>query len=162
MIQVVTVILLSVLASNVQGMTVIYDTGKTLPLSDYAPTNGASEINQKKEEKTPTMTILPIRTVGMRPGKVDARPHRIPHFQVPLFIFGSDPMSRAWIMNRREQLIELNAVGMLVQAETEKDLRDMKALTEGLWVLPASGDDVGKELNLTHYPALISKIGIEQ
>ena len=162
MIQLVTIILLGLLASNVQGMKVIHDTGKTLPLSDYAQTKDAPELNKKKEEKTPAMTILPIRTAGMSPGKVDARRHRIPHFQVPLFILGSDPMSRAWIMNRREQLVELNAVGMLVQAETEQDLRDMKALTEGLWVFPASGDDVGKELNLTHYPALISKIGIEQ
>ncbi len=162
MIQAVIIILLSLLALNVQGMTVIYDTGKTLPLSDYAPTKGTSKGNKNREEKTPTMTILPIRTVGMRPGKVDARPHRIPHFQVPLFIFGSDPMSRAWIMKRRAQLIELNAVGMLVQAETEQDLHDMKALTEGLWVFPASGDDIGKELNLIHYPALISKVGIEQ
>lgn len=148
------------IASTTHSLTVIHDTGDTLPLSEYAPKS--NEPKQKKEVKPPRMTILPIRTLTMNPGKVTPASHHLTHFQVPLFIFGADPLSKEWLKSRRQELIELNAVGMLVQAETEQDLRDMNALTEGLWVFPASGDDIAKELDLYHYPALISKIGIEQ
>lgn len=156
-----------------EGLTVIYDAGNTLPLSEYT-TEGAYEksptkaprrsetTTSEKETQLPPMTLLPIRTPSMSPGKVTLRTHRIPHFQVPLFIVGSDRLSKDWLQQRKDDLTAVNAVGLLVAAETERDINDMMALAEDLWLFAASGEDIAAELNLRHYPVLISKIGIEQ
>ena len=145
-----------------EGVTVIHDSGDTLSISPYAPSKESSRIPKRRENIPFTMNILPIKTSNMRPGVVSKRQHSLPHFQTPLFVIGSDALSKQWLETRREQLIALNAVGILVSAETEKDIHDIKKLSKGLWIFPASGEDIAKELNLSHYPALISRIGIEQ
>lgn len=151
-----------------KGVTVIHDSGKTQSIDRYMPKKAKNSTYRPEMDSggkgviQPNMSILPIRTQRMKPGKVEYRSHDLPHFQIPLFIFGSDDFSREWIEEHREQLLEVNAVGLLVQAENEQDIREMRVLSEGLWVFSTSGDDVAEELRLYHYPALISKTGIEQ
>ena len=53
-------------------------------------------------------------------------------------------------------------MGMLVQAETMDDLRNIAELAEGLSIMPASGTDLADALKISHYPVLITAHGIEQ
>lgn len=108
------------------------------------------------------MTVLPVRTSNLSPGTVVPKHHNIPHFQVPLFLIGSDTQSQNWLVQRRDELKQLNAVGLLVSVETDDELRKMHALADDLWLFPGSGYDVAPELGLQHYPVLISKNSIEQ
>lgn len=151
------------------GLTVIYDSGNTRPLAPYmevfdgnahaappppparAPALGAADLEQ----------LLPIRSPGLTPGLVPRRNMQRP-FARPLFLVGSDPLSRKWLATHRDRLAEMSAVGMLVEARTVEDLRAIAALAGGLPILPASGADVAKALGLAHYPVLITRDHWEQ
>ncbi len=65
-------------------------------------------------------------------------------------------------MERRERLKEIGAVGMQIRADTQDNLRIIADLTAGLFIMPASASDIAKALNITHYPVLITRHGIEQ
>jgi len=62
----------------------------------------------------------------------------------------------------RDRLLEIGAVGMLVQAETTADLEAIAKIGQGLQIMPASGSDIARALGIKHYPILVSKEGIEQ
>lgn len=152
---------IALMSLPVTALTVIYDSGNTLPLSNY--------VNRQTKPKTQPLisgtanfSVLPVRTPSMHPGRVESRKITFPYLQLPLFIVGSDDLSKRWLQENRAQLKALQAVGMLVQAETERDLNDIKAIADGLWISPASGESIAASLDLHRYPVLISKTGIEQ
>ena len=49
----------------------------------------------------------------------------------PFFIIGSDDLSLRWLQSHRAALQHLGAVGMLVQAETEADVRRVAGASPG-------------------------------
>ncbi len=102
---------------------------------------------------------LPVRSPSLSPGPVEARstPTRLVQ---PLFLVGTDPRSLRWIATNRERLTQLHAVGMLVQAETEAEVRAVIAAAQGLPLLPASGEAFAAELGIRHYPVLITREGM--
>ncbi|MCG7953144.1 MAG: integrating conjugative element protein [Candidatus Thiodiazotropha endolucinida] len=149
--------------------TVIYDNGNTQPI---APFLEAFESADDSPQQSPIPTkpqlgaadpkaLLPIRSPGLTPGRVETRSHERP-FTRPFFLIGSDARSRKWLQTHRNRLKEIGAVGMLVQADTVEDLRTTATLAEGLSILPASGSDIAQALGITHYPVLITPHGIEQ
>lgn len=165
--------MLSVWASTaLADLTVIYDSGVTEPLAPYLaafgpspparsiqppvnPALGAADLSQR----------LPIRTPTLTPGPVSPRLLSLPNGATlprPLFLIGADLPSRRWLETHRVRLVELQAVGMLVNAETTADLEAIAAISEGLPILPASATDIAAALGLEHIPVLISRRGIEQ
>ncbi|MAZ69106.1 PFL_4695 family integrating conjugative element protein [Porticoccus sp.] len=143
-------------------LTVIYDSGDTLPIAPYLPVRASPKSTEAKSPTGKMPFQLPIRTPSMSPGKVEVTVKPLRYLQQPLFLMGSDEHSKAWLAAKRDQLIKLNAVGLLVQADTLKDIKDMQAIAKGLRLIPASAESFAKPLNLTHYPVLISKHGWEQ
>jgi len=150
------------------GLTVIYDSGNTQPLAPFleviedsetpqqqpAPNNnqlGAADIN----------TLLPIKSPGLSPGPIQSQAVKRP-FTRPFFLIGSDPLSRQWLSQHRERLLEIGAAGMLIQAEIAADLEAIAKIGQGLQIMPASGSDIARALGIKHYPVLVSKEGIEQ
>ncbi len=153
-------------------VTVIYDSGDTRPLAPYLeiidrtetainPPSVTGAPNRPRLGATDIQTLLPIRSPGLSPGPVQARSHDRP-FSRPFFLIGSDDRSRQWLVEYQERLQEIGAVGMLVQAETQEDLRAIARLAGGLPILPASAADIGAALGISHYPVLITPQGIEQ
>ena len=154
-------------------LTVIYDSGKTQPL---APFLGVFD-KEDNQEKGPQISLapqrtralgaaelerlLPIHSPGLTPGKVEPRTLQQP-FARPFFLIGSDSFSREWLAIHRDRLIEIGAVGMLVEAATLDDLRVIAEIAKGLPILPASASDIAEALDLVYYPVLITKDGIEQ
>ena len=150
-------------------LTVIYDSGDTQPIAAFLEVfESADEVTQQGTAQT-TLQLgaadpenwLPIQSPGLTPGFVQARSHDRP-FARPFFLIGSDARSRQWLKHHRDRLKEIGAVGMLVQADTLDDLHTIAELADGLSILPASGTDIAKALDVSHYPVLISAQGIEQ
>ena len=151
------------------ALTVIYDNGNTRPLAPYLEGIQAP-VSPPQTVTTPDVSQLgaadpkhwlPIRSPGLTPGRVEKRAVHRP-FARPFFLIGSGSLSRRWLSTHRDRLAEIGAVGMLVQAETVDDLRAIAALANGLPILPASASDIAEALDLSHYPVLITKDGLEQ
>ncbi|MCP3971639.1 MAG: integrating conjugative element protein, partial [Rhodobacteraceae bacterium] len=66
------------------------------------------------------------------------------------------------LLEHRDRLKEIGAVGMLIQADTLDDLRTIAGLAAGLSIMPASASDIAQALGISNYPVLITPRGIEQ
>ncbi len=151
------------------ALTVIYDSSDTQPIATFLDAFESSEITapQRPTVQPPQLgaadlaTLLPIRSPGLTPGPVQPKTHDRP-FTRPFFLIGSDSFSRQWLLEHRERLKEVGAVGMLIQADTLEDLQTIAKLAAGLSVMPASASDIAKALGISHYPVLITPHGIEQ
>ena len=150
-------------------LTVIYDSGDTQPLAPYLEVFDSAD---PVPRQSPTITLprlgaadpeawLPIQSTGLTPGAVQPRDIHRP-FSRPVFLIGADALSRQWLVEHRDRLKSIGAVGMLVQAGTREDLRTIARLADGLAILPASATDIAEALEIRHYPVLISSHGIEQ
>ena len=143
-------------------LIVIYDSGDTLPIAPYLPKRSEPQPKLPKSSAVRKTFQLPIETPSMSPGLVKVTSKTIKYLQQPLFLVGTDKRSKAWLEAKHGQLIKLNAVGLLVQVDTLKDIQAMQALAKGLRLIPASAESFAKPLALEHYPVLISRDGWEQ
>ena len=105
--------------------------------------------------------FLPVHSARLTPGRVTRRVIAAPGLQ-PLCLIGDDPMSRAWLKAHLTTLQQLHAVGLIVEVRSYAAVRALRASTPGLMLVPASGDDIARRLDLHHYPVLITATGIEQ
>ena len=79
-----------------------------------------------------------------------------------MFLVGADELSRRWLARHRERLAELKAVGLLVQAADDAKVQAVWAAAPELTIMPVSADELARRLQLTRYPVLIHREGIEQ
>ena len=162
-------------------LTVIHDSGHTesiapylttvLPVESGSPTAGTANPAPDSNLLGPAQlsNLLPIRSPGLAPGALS--PHTVPEDTLtrlasgnapPFFLVGSDALSLHWLESRRAELQQLGAVGMLVQAQTEDDVRAVAQLAQGLPITLGSASDLAQALGISRYPVLISKHGVEQ
>jgi len=139
---------------------VIYDSGKTVSITTY--TDVIKIYNPKKVKPITVFNPLPIETPNLSPGIVKKRPIEQPYLTNPIFLIGSDQLSYNWLAKNKELLMRINAIGMLVNVETMKELKYVSQLAKGLKIIPAPAIDLAKQLGLRRYPVLISKQFIEQ
>ena len=149
-------------AATAAGLTVIFDNGQAKSLSVFlGPLETAkaekdhADAESKQLGAADLQSLLPIRSAGLTPGKIRPRAHNVP-FARPFFLIGSDEWSKRWLVQHREALKDLGAVGMLVEATSIEDLRAIAALAEGLPITPASGSDIAKAIGISHYPVGIT------
>jgi len=158
------------------ALTVVYDSGDTRSIAPYIAVFDTDALNQMQQPSpmgqnehsalVPEPVLqLPIRTPQVSPGPVDPQPLPLPAgvaLPRPFFLVGADKLSRDWLALHRDRLIEIQAIGMLVDADTADDVAAIKAIANGLPILPASASDIVAPLQITHIPVLISERGIEQ
>lgn len=111
--------------------------------------------------------LLPVRTPEMTPGPLNVTldpglVERLRQLPQPFFLIGTDALSRDWLTTHRGTLKNINAVGMLIQANTREEVEAMARLGQGLVITLASGSDLARALNISRYPILISPAGLEQ
>jgi len=105
-----------------------------------------------------------VTTPSMTPGKVN--PRTLPALQgkmagaQPLFLVGADRWSLQWLQQNQARLLELQAVGMVINVQSERDLNLLRQAAGGLQLMPASGEAMSAGLGLKHYPVLIAPPGI--
>ncbi len=122
----------------------------------------------------PNAQSAPIETMGVRgqgafpvhsdqlvPGKEQGRVINAPGLQ-PLFLVGDDEMSRAWLTQRREQLQQLQAVGLVVNVASAERFAEVKQWAGDLQMVPAPSNDLAQRLGIRHYPLLITATAIQQ
>lgn len=107
---------------------------------------------------------FPIRT-GMSPGALsDAQAQaaralfRAEWLAHPVFLVGTDPLSRQWLSQHRQSLIEMGASGLVVQAESERAFKQMQQLAGGASLAPMVGDWLTTALlaaGVHSYPLLV-------
>lgn len=149
--------------SAAEPLAVIYDNGQTRPIAPFlSPLRDATERQRTAPTPSPPNLgaadleqLLPIESDSLTPGKIVRRQHAFP-FARPFFMVGSDVASQQWLIRHRRHLIEIGAVGLLVQAATVDDLTRMAAIAEGLSLTPASGADIARAVGIAHYPVALS------
>jgi len=105
--------------------------------------------------------FVPVHSARLTPGRVRLRVIAAPGLE-PLCLIGDDPLSQAWLKAHLATLQQLHAVGLIVEVRSDAAVQALRALTPGLVLVPASGDDIARRLDLHHYPVLITATGIEQ
>lgn len=150
------------LASAHAAPNILYDSGRTNPIGLYVETLRMPDAGVPALPPQVMPNPLPVRTPGVSPGPVRARPVDLPQLPRPLFLIGADELSKAWLARHRAVLKKHGAVGLLIQAASQADLDAIAALADGLPIVPASAADLMKQLRLQHYPVLISRRRIEQ
>lgn len=158
-------VLFFVSADAAAQAVVIYDQGPTRPISDYVepmPALAAPTPRPARNLSVPA-PAYPVRTPGMSPGPVEARKAQLPQLAAaPFFLVGNDPLSRDWLARFGGRLAKMGAVGFLVQAESDADLKAMRQLAPGLPITPLDASSLAKTLGLSHYPVLVSAGLVEQ
>ena len=153
------------LHSMSEPLTIIYDSGNTLPIDDYKEAVQPDNDQRKPDfihKQKGFLPTFPVTTSSMSPSIIESQPYSLPYLQIPFFIIGNDSLSKQWLVQRKAELIHLNAIGMLVEVESLGELNAIRQLGSGLQIYPSSGHSIAAQLNLKHYPALISSQGIEQ
>lgn len=121
-----------------------------LPAGNPSPVTGVHRVD-----------VFPVRSAQLSPGTVQGRVIHAPGLQ-PLFLVGDDPLSRAWLLQRRDQLQQLQAVGLAINVASEERLAEIRRWAGDLQVLPAPADDLATRLGLRHYPVLLTPTAIRQ
>jgi len=147
--------------------TVIHDRGHTRPITDYVflPNTALPPITNPPRVPDPNalmFQVFPVQSAGLTPGKVSRRAVKLPQLPAPLFLIGTDPRSRRWLLQYRDRLQELQAVGLVVEAGSLQKFRALEEIALDLSLTPAPALVLAKQLGLQHYPALISRTLIEQ
>jgi integrating conjugative element protein (TIGR03765 family) len=150
-------------------LIVVEDLGGTSALPYYRALNLIPDSTPSPLAYLPPVAIkrygeadmLPVKSIRLSPGKVDARALSAPGLQ-PLFLVGDDDLSREWLKTRGDVLRELNAVGLVVNVANPAALENLRRLADGLEMAPASADQLAELLQLSHYPVLITATGLEQ
>lgn len=104
---------------------------------------------------------LPVETPELTPGDVADRPLQLPGIGA-LFIVGDDDASRLWLQANAEQLKSRYAAGLVVNVSNLTALQALRELAPGVPMAPASGSELARRLQLSHYPVLITDTGLSQ
>lgn len=105
--------------------------------------------------------MLPVVSHKLTPGKVENKAFDLAGIQ-PIFLIGTDNLSRYWITDNYQKLMQLNATGLVVNVDTQQELIALRNIAPELRLLPVSGDDLAERIPLSHYPALITETGVSQ
>ena len=158
------VLVLGIASFSVQAeLTVVADLGGQSTATYFEGINNQGRGVEPEPFSAPVMamTALPVTTPELTPGKVESRTLSLSGMR-PMFLIGDDDLSRRWLSLRRDTLVQLNAVGLVVNVASEAALNDLKKHADGLELVPVSGSDLAKRLGLTHYPVLLTEKGLEQ
>ncbi|WP_413715594.1 integrating conjugative element protein [Serratia ureilytica] len=105
--------------------------------------------------------MLPVATPELTPGDVADRPLQLPGIGA-LFLVGDDDTSRAWLRANADALRTKHAAGLVVNISDRAALQALRDLAPGIPMAPASGSELARRLQLTHYPVLITDTGLTQ
>lgn len=99
----------------------------------------------------------PVVTKSMRPSGRHSTVHRAHTGSGNVFLIGTDFYSTSWLRKNHAQLIQLGARGIVVNVPNAQSFARLKQFANGLPLVAASVEDLARQLNLTHYPILITE-----
>ena len=123
-----------------------------------------NDVNRQLEqglEQKDGFIQFPIRSTAITPGVVTNRKIEM-LIAKPFCLIGDDQRSFDWIDAYREQLIALNAFCFVINVETEQRYRLLRDHLYPINHFPMAIHELPGQLDIKHYPVLISKNSIEQ
>jgi integrating conjugative element protein (TIGR03765 family) len=135
------------------------DTRKSLSTSTSTSTPGPGALSNLYPVRSPALQVGDLAGNQLKPDVLSRLAQGNPR---PFFLIGSDQVSLRWLATHRDVLKSLGAVGMLVQADTEHDVRQVADVAGGLSITLGSGNDLASALGIYRYPVLITREGITQ
>ncbi|WP_261641023.1 integrating conjugative element protein [Erwinia mallotivora] len=105
--------------------------------------------------------MLPVSTPELSPGNMADRPLQLPGIGA-LFLIGDDGLCRKWLKESAGALAARHAVGMIVNVTDMSAVKELRALAPGISLVPASGSELARRLQIDHYPVLITDSGLTQ
>lgn len=162
--KIIVTVLFGLLLSTrvVAELTVIYDNGNTTSIREYIQDRLQKEPSAQRPRNSPQTFSFPIKSNELTVGNIKPQKKTLAYLKQPVFLIGSDKRSEHWLISHKDQLLSLNAMGILVEVESMDELERIATIAEGLRLLPVSADSIAKQLGLKHYPVLISTKGWEQ
>ena len=157
---------LLITATAAAELIVIYDNGRSIALGPLLGPVQKNTVPQPQPQPQPApapnrrgvakpVALLPIVSSGLSAGDVEEHALSVP-FPGAFFMLGSDDRSMRWLLQHRERLLALEAVGLLVEASSLDDLERVAVIANGLKITPASGVDIAAALGVKHYPFAVT------
>ena len=107
-------------------------------------------------------SLLPFRTPEISPGILQSRVAPKNISSRPFCIIGYDYLSLEWIIEVKPVLVENKAVCFVTNVETKEQLQELIDLLKPVpWQL-LHANSLTDQLDINHYPVLVSSHGIEQ
>lgn len=151
-------------------LTVIHDTGAGIAAEPYfEPFRGAQKTEH--ERGSPVMpppmamtltSFLPVSTPEMSPGRVLSRATQYPNLPQPFFVLGTDDFSSNWLSRHRDRLVEMKAIGIVVDAAGLQDFNALQAIAGPLKLVPLPGKELASLFDIQRYPVVVTTEGIDQ
>ncbi|TWH75935.1 integrating conjugative element protein (TIGR03765 family) [Azomonas agilis] len=114
-----------------------------------------------QQESPAIADVFPVISMRLSPGFIEDRAIDMPGLN-PVFLIGNDSLSRNWLRANKSLLQRLKATGLVVNAASPDSVNELSVLVDGLLLLPVTGDDLARLLDLEHYPVLITPTYLEQ
>lgn len=147
-------------------LQVIADLGGESAVRFYEPIQPVHSDNAPKHpnavpQSIPEAQMLPVVSHKWRVGTVV--PQKLELLgAMPLFLVGVDDVSKDWLQQNRDKLIELNATGLVINVNTEAELADIRQIIPELTLMPSPADALSDRLGINFYPVIITSEGISQ
>lgn len=106
---------------------------------------------------------FPIHSKLLSPGRVKAQKWQQPAFMsTTIALIGYDNASFKWLRKNRKKIVTQGTMIMVVNVKSQQQFKKIQNIFPGNQMLAMSGDDVARQLKISHYPVLISSKGISQ
>lgn len=126
-----------------------------------------SVVDQTQKARTPftptrarqsvAVKQYPVITRSMTPSGRHPTVHRAHAGSGNVFFVGTDFYSTTWLRKNHRQLKQLGAQGIVVNVANAGSFAQLKMIAKGLPLVAASVDDLARQLNIKHYPILITE-----
>ena len=109
---------------------------------------------------------FPVVTKGLSPKAFESYPNPAANnggeMSAPICVIGHDPLSISWLNEKKDALVDANAMCFVVNVETEAAFNQLQSIAPKLRLAPLSANWLGTLLKVEHYPALITAQWIAQ
>lgn len=105
--------------------------------------------------------LLPVISHKWSVGQVETKSFNLPG-ALPMFLIGSDETSYQWLVNNRQKLIEMNAMGLVINVRTLEEMNHLRQVVPELTLMPSPADSLADRLGIYHYPLLLTAEGVSQ
>ncbi|KJG57113.1 hypothetical protein UA38_12135 [Photobacterium kishitanii] len=170
-------------AVTILPMTVIYDGGKTVPISTLLADDidERFQLNKAIDERTlieetdaaaSNVTYSATNVINNQfPIKSELKVTRLPSNHIDaknnmmnksIYIFGDDRFSIEWVMRNKEELLRLGAVGLITNIESFERYQAIQRLVFPLKIKFQGASAVIQQFKVPAYPILINSQGFYQ
>lgn len=156
------------LFSNIgkSALNVIADLGGESAIRFYEPIQPVHSDNAPKHpnavpSQLSEAQLLPVISHKWSVGQVETKTLNLPG-ALPMFLIGSDDISRQWLADKRSVLTKINAIGLVINVNTVEEMQSLRQIVPELTLMPAPADTLADRLGIYHYPLLLTAEGISQ